>query len=67
MTGISNRAIASRLSISSNTVNKHVASILDKLQARSRSQAIAIVLGLELIHWQRQSGPSLPEVRIPVR
>ena len=67
MTGISNRAIASRLSISSNTVNKHVASILDKLQARSRSQAIAIVLGLELIHWQRQSGPSLPEVRNPVR
>jgi DNA-binding NarL/FixJ family response regulator len=49
MTGISNRVIATRLSISPNTVNKHVARILDKLAARSRSQAIAIVLGLEHI------------------
>jgi predicted ATPase/DNA-binding CsgD family transcriptional regulator len=49
MTGISNRLIAGRLSISPNTVNKHVARILDKLAARSRSQAIAIVLGLEHI------------------
>ena len=49
MTGLSNRLIASRLSISPNTVNKHVASILEKLAARSRSQAIAIVLGLELL------------------
>jgi DNA-binding NarL/FixJ family response regulator len=47
MTGISNRVIAGRLSISPNTVNKHVASILEKLAARSRAQAIAIVLGLE--------------------
>jgi non-specific serine/threonine protein kinase len=47
MTGLSNRVIAGRLSISPNTVNKHVARILDKLAARSRSQAIAIVLGLE--------------------
>jgi predicted ATPase/DNA-binding CsgD family transcriptional regulator len=47
MTGISNRLIAGRLSISQNTVNKHVGRILDKLAARSRSQAIAIVLGLE--------------------
>jgi DNA-binding NarL/FixJ family response regulator len=47
MTGLSNRLIASRLSISPNTVNKHVASILEKLDARSRAQAIAVVLGLE--------------------
>ena len=47
MTGLSNRVIAARLSISPNTVNKHVARILDKLTARSRAQAIAIVLGLE--------------------
>jgi len=47
MTGISNRVIAGRLSISPNTVNKHVARILEKLAARSRAQAIAIVLGLE--------------------
>lgn len=48
LTGLSNRLIASRLSISQNTVNKHVASILEKLAARSRAQVIAIVLGLEL-------------------
>ena len=47
MTGLSNRLIAGRLSISPNTVNKHVARILEKLTARSRAQAIAIVLGLE--------------------
>jgi predicted ATPase/DNA-binding CsgD family transcriptional regulator len=47
MTGLSNRLIAARLSISPNTVNKHVARILEKLDARSRAQAIAIVLGLE--------------------
>jgi predicted ATPase/DNA-binding CsgD family transcriptional regulator len=49
MTGLSNRLIAVRLSISPNTVNKHVARILEKLAARSRSQAIAIVLGLEAV------------------
>ncbi|HEY7199855.1 MAG TPA: helix-turn-helix transcriptional regulator, partial [Candidatus Dormibacteraeota bacterium] len=49
MTGLSNRVIAARLSISPNTVNKHVARILDKLTARSRAQAIAIVLGLESV------------------
>jgi predicted ATPase/DNA-binding CsgD family transcriptional regulator len=47
MTGLSNRVIAGRLSISPNTVNKHVARVLDKLAARSRAQAIAIVLGLQ--------------------
>ena len=47
MTGLSNRVIAARLSISPNTVNKHVARILEKLVARSRAQAIAVVLGLE--------------------
>ncbi len=47
MTGLSNRAIALRLTISPNTVNKHVASILEKLRARSRAQATAIVLGID--------------------
>src|SRR5205807_5120801 len=47
ITGLSSRLIADRLSISPNTVNKHVASILEKLGARSRGQAIAVVLGLE--------------------
>ena len=47
ITGRSNRVIAARLGISPNTVHKHVTTILDKLGARSRSQAIAVVLGLE--------------------
>ncbi len=55
MTGLSNRVIAGRLSISPNTVNKHVARILDKLSARSRAQTIAVVLGLEDV--TERSGP----------
>ena len=37
--GLSNRAIASRLSISERTARTHVSSILDKLGLRSRTQA----------------------------
>lgn len=47
VTGRSNRVIATLLGISPNTVHKHVTTILDKLGARSRFQAIAVVLGLE--------------------
>ena len=39
--GSSNRAIASRLGIRENTVKNHVRSILEKLQARSRTEAVA--------------------------
>lgn len=37
--GLTNRQIAGRLSISANTVNKHVQQILKKLQVRNRVQA----------------------------
>jgi DNA-binding NarL/FixJ family response regulator len=37
--GLSNREIASRLSISERTARTHVSSILDKLGLRSRTQA----------------------------
>jgi DNA-binding CsgD family transcriptional regulator len=47
ITGRSNRVIAARLGIRPNTVRKHVTTILDKLGARSRSQAIAVALDLE--------------------
>jgi DNA-binding NarL/FixJ family response regulator len=42
--GASNRVIASRLEISRHTVKFHVASILVKLGARSRAEAVAVAL-----------------------
>jgi DNA-binding NarL/FixJ family response regulator len=42
--GASNRAIASRLAISRHTAKFHVASILAKLGARSRAEAVAVAL-----------------------
>ena len=50
--GHSNRAIAADLGISENTVKNHVRSILEKLQAKSRAEAV--VIGL------RQGLTSLP-------
>jgi DNA-binding NarL/FixJ family response regulator len=38
--GMRNRAIAARLGISSHTAKFHVASILEKLGARSRTEAV---------------------------
>lgn len=43
-TGASNRGIATVLGISENTVKNHVRSILEKLQAKSRSEAVVIGL-----------------------
>ena len=51
--GRSNRAIAAELGISENTVKNHVRSILEKLQAKSRAEAV--VIGL------RQGLTSIPE------
>ena len=50
--GQSNRTIAAELGISENTVKNHVRSILEKLQAKSRAEAV--VIGL------RQGLTSLP-------
>jgi two-component system NarL family response regulator len=50
--GQSNRAVAADLGISENTVKNHVRSILEKLQAKSRAEAV--VIGL------RQGLTSLP-------
>lgn len=38
--GLSNKEIASRLSVSPNTVKTHVARLLEKLEARRRTEAI---------------------------
>ena len=42
--GQTNRNIAAELGISENTVKNHVGSILEKLQAKSRSEAVIIGL-----------------------
>lgn len=47
--GESNRAAATALGISENTIKNHVRSILDKLQARSRSEAVVAGLRLGLV------------------
>jgi len=41
--GLTNRQIAARLGISSNTVDKHVQQVLKKLQVRNRVQAAILV------------------------
>ena len=41
--GRSNKEIAQRLGVSTTTINKHVGKVLKKLNARSRSQAVAMV------------------------
>jgi DNA-binding NarL/FixJ family response regulator len=47
--GASNRGIAARLAISRHTVKFHVASILDKLGAGSRAEAVALALRTGLL------------------
>jgi NarL family two-component system response regulator YdfI len=47
--GIGNRAIAQRLGISTHTVKFHIAAILDKLNARSRTEAVTIGMRLGLL------------------
>jgi DNA-binding CsgD family transcriptional regulator/RimJ/RimL family protein N-acetyltransferase len=46
--GDSNRSIAASLGISENTVKNHVRSILEKLQAKSRAEAVIVGLTLGL-------------------
>jgi DNA-binding NarL/FixJ family response regulator len=42
MQGMSNKAIASKLTLAVGTVKTHVKSVLEKLDARSRTQAVSI-------------------------
>src|SRR5262245_8408120 len=47
--GLGNRAIARQLGISTHTVKFHVAAILDKLHARSRTAAVSAAMRLGLL------------------
>ncbi len=48
--GASNKAIGQRLGISANTAKFHVASLLDKLDAVSRTDAVAHAARLGVLH-----------------
>ena len=48
--GLSNQRIADRLGISPHTVKFHIASIYDKLDARTRTQAVRHALDRGLLH-----------------
>lgn len=47
--GLSNKELGDKLSISENTVKNHVSKILDKLEVKSRSQAVAKGLSVGVI------------------
>ncbi len=47
--GLSNNAIAKKLSLSTRTVEHHIASILQKMQVQSRSEAVALALKENLL------------------
>jgi DNA-binding NarL/FixJ family response regulator len=47
--GLGNREIASRLGVSDHTVKYHISSILDKLGAATRTEAVTVGLRMGLI------------------
>ena len=54
--GASNKTIARRLAISVHTVKFHIASLLDKLDAEGRAEAVAQARGSERSGFRRASG-----------
>lgn len=57
--GLANKAIARDLGIAVGTVKTHVKGILDKLDARSRTHAVAVATELGLVHSDNPSIPSI--------
>ena len=54
--GLSNRDIAEQLVITNKTVKNHLSRIYEKIGAHSRSEAIALWLGVR----ERSPGPRVP-------
>ena len=50
--GLSDNAIAKKLSLSTRTVEHHIASILQKMQVQSRNQAVALALKEKLLPFE---------------
>ena len=62
MIGRSNKHIAIALNVAIGTVKTHVKSILDKLDATSRTQAAAIAQRRGILQEEHESSPAAPEV-----
>jgi DNA-binding NarL/FixJ family response regulator len=50
--GATNEEIAQKLFVSEETVRTHIKAVIRKLNARNRTHAVVIALGLELVRWE---------------
>jgi len=57
VTGMNNSEIADRLVVSRSTVKYHVSNILSKLQATTRTEAVAYALQQNLVHFPKDRTP----------
>ena len=62
MLGRSNKRIAMELKVAIGTVKTHVKSVLDKLHAASRTEAVAIAQRRGILQDEREYPPSVPGV-----
>jgi DNA-binding NarL/FixJ family response regulator len=60
--GFANKSIARELGIAIGTVKTHVKGILDKLDARTRTHAVAVAAERGLVHGEKRSIPSIGAV-----
>jgi DNA-binding NarL/FixJ family response regulator len=50
--GLTNNAVAKKLSLSTRTVEHHIASILQKMEVQSRNEAVALALKEKLLPFE---------------
>jgi DNA-binding NarL/FixJ family response regulator len=67
MLGMSNKAIASKLALAVGTVKTHVKSVLEKLDATSRTQAVSIAQRRGILCEEEELASSSPRSIPPVR